>query len=414
MLNNVLCTVILPNESVGEMVTNVADLSIYSISVYNSIREITKEDLSKSNRVVVVGKISLDLVSDLKLYKHMLNLDMFYIGNDKLIGTIMSGFSEVYTLDYTRLDQSMLMSIFYKDKNILKTYALSPYSSNLGTDNIANNLIDSTDKSVSSLAKEYLLLRSAIEEKNQVEKSLVSEIHKLQSTLLGMYSTNESLVQEISRLVSQYSKHHNDLKNYKIMFTEDVYNIVNLSEYKKKPKVIYFKEYSEFLHLESFIDVLSNMLKLQMKSSVKVVRLHDSCDVSRIRVSEDLYHTTDGKFLVSDVITNDYILCYGNYLKLFDTILNSPLDYLIVIDCKKFDNVVVVGEYLKFNLCRNRKDIAKLGLADYITISNNSDSILSWDTYDRYNEFEDKNLQFSYLSSRPVMRKLYELIEDII
>ena len=372
-MNNVLCTIILPNDTIGDMVSNIADLSIYNISVYNSIRELTKEDLAKSNRVVIVGKVALELVSDLKLHKRVLGLDMYYIGSDSLIGSIMSDFCEVYTLDYTRLDQSMLMSIFYKDKNVLNTYALTPYSTTLGTDKIAKNLEDSVDKTVSTVAKEYSLLRSALLDSRTVEKTLKDNIHKLESTLLGMYSTNEALVQEISRLVLQYSKHHNELKNYKIMFTEDIYDVVNLGEYKKKPKIIYFKEYTEFLHLESFIDVLSHMLKMQMKSSVKVVRLHDSFDVNRIRVAEDSYLTTDGKFLASDVITNDYILCYGNYLKLFDTILNSPLDYLIVVDCKKFDNVVLVGDYLKLNLCRNPKDMDKLGLAEYITVVNNSE-----------------------------------------
>ena len=117
---------------------------------------------------------------------------------------------------------------------------------------------------------------------------------------------------------------------------------------------------------------------------------------------------------MSDVINNDYILSYGNYLKLFDTILTSHLDYLIVVDCKKFDNVVFIGDYLKLNLCRNYKDIQRLNLDVYNTIVNNHDCILSWDTYSRYNEFIKDSDRFTYLSSRPVMKKIYELINDII
>lgn len=414
MVNNVLCTIILPNDSSSEMVSNIADLSIYGISIYNSIREITKEDVNKSDKVVVLGKLELQMISDLKLYKGILNLKMYYIGNDELVCSLMSDFCEVYTLDYTKLDHSMLMSVFYKDKNIMNAYGLNPYTPKLTVDELAESLEMNPDKGVSSLAKEYKVLRTALEDSIKKEKMIKEKVHKLESTILGMYNTNEALVQEINRLVIQYSKHHNDLKNYKILFTGDVYDCVNLAEYKKKPKIIYFKEYTEFLHLESFIDVLSNMLRLQMRSSVKVVRLHDSSDVHRIRIAEDSYLTTDGKFLVSDVTTNDFILCYGNYIKLFETIFNSPLDYLIVVDCKKFDDVVLIGDYLKFNLCRNEKDIKKLGIAEYVTVVNNSDSILSWDTYDRFNEFMDPNDQFVYLSSRPVMKKLYELIEDIV
>lgn len=414
MGNNIICTVILPNDSLNEMSSNIADLSIYNISVYNSIREMTREDLAKSSRVVIVGKLSVESLSDLKLYNSIWGLKMYYLGTDDVICSMMSEFCEVYTLDYTKLDQSMLMSIFYKDKNVTKTYGLNQYSPSTSTLNIANNLEGSQDKNISTLAKEYKLLREFLASTMDLNKLFKEDIHKLESTLLGLYSTNESLVQEIARLVTQYTEHHNELKNYKIMFTEDVYDVVNLGDYKKRPKVIYFKEYTEFLHLESFIDIFSNIVSLQMKSSVKVVRLHDSCDVNRIRIAEDNYLTTDGKFLASDIITNDYILCYGNYIKLFDTILNSPLDYLIVVDCKKFDNVVLVGDYLKMNLCRNEKDLDKLNLAEYVTIVNNSDSILSWDTYSRYKEFKSDNDRFVYLSSRPVMRKLFELIEDIV
>lgn len=413
-MNSISCTIILSNETKQDMINTIADLSIYNISVYNSIRELKKSDLKKSNKVVVLGKVSLDVISDLRVYKDILNLDIYYLTNDSLVASLMSSISKVFILDYTRLDHNLLLSIFYNDTLVLKKYALNSYSEKLTVDNLANKYIDSDNENVSAIAKEYKLLRHSMEEKIKTEKELIDEVSRLNSQLIGMYSTNESLSNEIDRLISQYVKHHNKLKDFKIIFSGDYYDIVDLSKYKNKPKIIYFKEYQDFLHLESFISTISNIIKIQRKSSFKVIRLHDSCDVHRINVAKSYdYLEVDGKFLASEVIDNDYILSYGNYVKLFDLVLNSPLDYLIVIDCKKLDNVVLLGNYLKLNLCRNESAIDILNLLEYSTIVNNSNRVLSWDTYDRYSEFINDNDLFTYLSSRPVMQRLNSMLDDL-
>lgn len=413
-MDSVSCSIILSNETRQDMISTIADLAVYNIPVYNSIREIRREDLQKSNRVVVLGRISLDVVSDLRVYKDILDLDIYYITNNQLLSSLMKSISKVFLLDYTRLDYNLLLSIFYSDTTILKKYALTAYNEKLSTDSIANKYSDSGDIGVSTLAKEYKLLKQFLEEKNKTEELLVSEITKLKSQLIGMHSTNDSLSNEIDRLIVQYTKHHNKLKDYKIIFTGDLYDIVDLGRYKKKPKILYFKEYQDFIHLESFISTLSNIIKIQKRCSFKVIRLHDSCDIHRINVAKSYdYLEVNGKFLASDVINSDYILSYGNYVKLFDLVLNSPLDYLIVIDCKKMDNVVLLGNYLKMNLCRNESSITTLNLLEYSTIVNNSDRVLSWNTYSRYGEFMNDNDLFTYLSSRPVMKRLSTMIDDL-
>lgn len=413
-MNSIACSIILSNETRQDMVTTIADLSIYNISVYNSIRELKKSDLEKSNRVVVLGKISLEVISDLRIYKDILDLDIYYITNDSLIASLMKPIASVFLLDYTKLDHNLLLSLFYKDTSIMKKYALSSYAEKITVDSVADKYVDAGDDNISMLAKEYKLLRGLLTEKTKSEELLVNEITKLESKLIGMYSTNDALSDEIDRLIVQYTRHHNKLKDYKIIFTGDLYDVIDLGKYKKKPKIIYFKEYQDFLHLESFISTLSNIIKVQKKASFKVVRLHDSCDLHRIKVAKTYdYLEVDGKFLASEVQCSDYILSYGNYVKLFDLILNSTLDYLIVIDCKKLDNVVFLGNYLKLNLCRNADTIETLNLLEYSTIVNNSDRVLSWDTYERYNEFMDYNDLFVFLSSRPVMKRLSTMIDDL-
>ena len=413
-MNSVACTIILSNDTRQDMVSTIADLSIYNIAVYNSIRELKRSDYEKSNKIVVLGKISHEMVSDLRVYKDLLDLDIYHITNDSLVATLMKSIAKVFLLDYTRLDHNLLLSLFYNDSSILKKYALSSYNEKLSVNSIAERYIDSGDDSMSTLAKEYKLLRSFLEEKTKEEEALIKRINKLESQLIGTYATNDSLSSEIDRLIVQYAKHHNKLKDYKIIFSGDLYDVIDLGKYKKKPKIIYFKEYQDFIHLESFISTLSNIIKIQKGRSFKVVRLHDSCDIHRINVARSYdYLEVNGKFLASEVINNDYILSYGNYIKLFDVILNSPLDYLIVVDCKKLDNVVLLGNYMKLNLCRNEAAIETLNLLEYSTIVNNSKRVLSWDTYDRYGEFLNDNDLFSYLSSRPVMKRLSTMIDDL-
>lgn len=415
MINNISCTLILPNEVRSDILTNISDLSIYGISIYNDIREIRKSDLEKSKNVVIIGKVQLDMISDLKLYKKIFNLEMFFISMDDLMCNIMSEFCTSFNLDYSRLDYSLLVSVIFNDSAQMDNFKLRDLKPSVNSLRVAQEFVNDPNKPISNLAKDYLVLRESYLNKIELEKSLKTEISKIHSDVLGLTRTNESLMMEIVSLISQYSEHYTKLKDYKIFFTEDVYDIVNLSDYKKRPKVLYFKEYTEFLHFESFINTLCGILKYQLSSSFKVVRLHDSFDVHRIKILESSYFTVNDKFIASDIINNDFILSYGNYIKLFDTILNTPLDYLVVIDCKKFDNLILVGEYLKLNLCRNSKDLYKLNLDPYTTIVNNElNNILSWDTYERYNEFIDQKDRFIYLSSRPVMKKLFDLICDII
>lgn len=413
MSSNINCTLILPNEVRPDILTNISDLAIYGVSIHNDIREIKEKDLT-TKRVVVVGKVPLESLSDLKLFKNTLGLDMYFISNDELLCSVMSDFCKVFTLDYTKLDHSLLMSIFYEDSSVMKEYKVSDFNPALSINSIVERLLSEVDKDYIALAKDYLNLREALNNKDKEGSILKDKIIDLESDLLGAHQTNETLMSELITLISQYNSHYETLKDYKIMFTEDIYDTIILNNYKQRPNIIYFKEYTEFLHFESFIETLKGIFELQMSSSVKVVRLHDSCDLHRIKILQDRYLTVNNKFLVSDVINNDFILSYGNYVKLFDVILSSPLDYLVVIDCKKFDNVVLIGDYLKMNLCRNSKDIKRLGLDSYNTIvNNNPDTILSWDTYENYNEFIEDIDRFTYLSSRPVMRKLCELISII-
>lgn len=413
MASNINCTLILPNEVRSDILTNLSDLAIYGVSIYNDIREIKEKDLS-SSRVVVVGRVPLECLSDLKLFKYTLDLDMYFISNDELLCSVMSDFCKTFTVDYSKLDHSLLMSIFYEDSSVMSEYKVSYFSPSLSIDSIVERLLSEVDKDYVTLAKEYLNLRKALEKKEKESSLLKDNIISLESDLLGAHQTNETLMSELVSLISQYNTHYETLKDYKIMFTEDIYDTIILNNYKDRPNIIYFKEYTEFLHFESFIETLKVIFEFQMNSSVKVVRLHDSCDLHRIKILKDRYLTVDNKFLTSDVINNDFILCYGNYVKLFDVILSSRLDYLVVVDCKKFDNVVLIGDYLKLNLCRNPKDLEVLGLDSYNTIvNNNPDSIMSWDTYEKYNEFIEDIDRFTYLASRPVMQKLCELISII-
>ena len=115
---------------------------------------------------------------------------------------------------------------------------------------------------------------------------------------------------------------------------------------------------------------------------------------------------------------DDFIVKYGSYIEMLELLLinKQHLDVLIIIDCKDHNEYVTLGHDLEFNLCRNEKHIENYKLSPLNTIvSNSSNTKLSWDTYEIYNDTElDNDTRLNYLTSRPVIQSLLEVLEKAI
>lgn len=416
ILRNLNCIILIDGSIKSKLKSNIANLVSYGATIVDDVRQINKDMVSKTNRVLIVGTFRYDSLDDLKIYKAILGLDYYFVSDDELMVNTMKNYATSSLLEYSNLNSNLVYSILYGDKGEQSKYLVN--DNKVTSDCIAQDVLDSShDSVISELARDYLRHRDLLRDQKTLERKYIDKISRLESQTLQNLSEIDNLRSSYKNLINKVINQEKALKDFSIYFTEDIYHKVSLSRYKERPLILYFKEYQEMIHENSFLVTLFNSIQLQSNRSCKVVRLHDSCDLVRVKHLEDSYKVINSEFIESEIITSDFILSYGNYTKLFNLLLTNKykLDVLIILDCKKHDSVVLGGaEMIYFNICRNKSVANYLGLPDSSTILNNDISTLSWDTYSEYDKFPTDQDRFKFLSSRSVIRHIYSLISSYI
>ena len=413
------CIIVLDDSVKSKMKINIGDLSNYGAIIIDNIKQITSTVLEKTNKVLILGYYRSDGLDELKLFREVLKLDYYLITDDKLLCDLLKDFCKCFNMDYTTVTSNMIYSVLYDDKGEQSKFRLTDTAITKEED-IYRILESSTDVVTRELCNDYIRLRKILDEKLLKEKKYISDIRRLDSQVLNCIQENTVLSSTLKNMVEKVIDQSKNLKDLEVAFTEDFYNNIQTSKYPNRPKILYLKEYQEIIHESSFLKTLFYAIRDQGKLSCKVVRLHDSYDVVRIKNLESSYHLVNNQFLESNVVKSDFVLSYGNYSKLLDFLLTNKykLDVLIIVDCKKFEkfyDVVLNGfDVIYYNLCRNKKFAEKLGLNPYNTVTNNNNnSMLSWDSYKEYDYNKDNELaKFLFLSSRPVIKSLYRMIKD--
>lgn len=412
-INELNITIVLDDSISSKLKSNIYSLVVYNVNIINSITELTDEMVEQTRKIVFLGDIKYDSLNLIKMYKKILNLDYYFISDDKLKVEVFSEFCNSYYMTYSSLDNNQLHSIVYNDKNVQSKY--TPKSNNLSRkEQLEKDLAKTNSPVIESLLKENILCQDIIEDSLNLQKSYKNKITELESDLLEKYKEVTELNNIYKDLLEKVINQNKVLKDYETYLTKDIYKKINVAKYKNRPRIIYLKEYQELLHERSFIGTLFDVIRLQGKKSCKVLRLHDSNDVIRIKTLSSQYKIIKNSYLESDLISKDFLLSYGNYEKILDTLLTNKghLDYLIIIDCKKFEDVVLDDiNMIFFKLCRSRDVMRMLNLDYSSTINNNNpNTILSWDTYDRFNDFDNSRDRFEYLASRPIITHIYKLL----
>ena len=412
-INELNVTIVLDDSISSKLKSNIYSLVVYNVNIINSITELTDEMVEQTRKIVFLGDIKYDSLNLIKMYKKILDLDYYFISDDKLKVEVFSEFCNSYYMNYSSLDNNQLHSIVYNDKNVQGKY--TPKTNNLSRkEQLEKDLAKTNSPVIESLLKENILCQDIIEDSLNLQKNYKDKITELESDLLEKYKEVTELNNIYKDLLEKVINQNKVLKDYETYLTKDIYKKINVAKYKNRPRIIYLKEYQELLHERSFIGTLFDVIRLQGKKSCKVLRLHDSNDVIRIKTLSSQYKIIKNSYLESDLISKDFLLSYGNYEKILDTLLTNKghLDYLIIIDCKKFEDVVLDDiNMIFFKLCRSR-DVMKILNLDYSsTINNNNpNTILSWDTYDMFNDFDNSRDRFEYLASRPIITHIYKLL----
>lgn len=409
---NLNCILVLDEDVKASLQSSIYNLTIYGVTIINSITELTKEMLESTNKVVFLGAINYNSLENLKFYKEVLELDYYFISDDELILDLVSDFCKCFYLNYVSIDSNLLYAVLMDDKVEQNKYR--PIETKLTRkEELEKNLAVATNEDKIKCLKEMILYNDLLSSKLSNEKDLKDKIAHLELDLINRITELDLVQSAYDDLLEKVLKQNSVLKDYEIYLTEDLYKSVSTSKYPNRPKILYFKEFQPLIHEYSFFKTLFDMFRVQAKKSCKVVRLHDSHDLVRIKTLESRYKLVNSKFLESDIINSDFILSYGNYSKLFDVLLTNKggLDILIILDCKSFDETVVEdSEMVYFNICRNPNVMETLGLKSVNTINNNNrDSIMSWDTYEEFDSIKSPGDKFTFLASRDVIKRIYSL-----
>lgn len=420
-IRNLNCILVLEESVRSQLKSNISHLSIYGIEIVEDIRKITKPMVTKTRKVIILGSYRYDALDDLKLFKEVLGLEYYFISNDEKLLSLMKSLCKCFYLEHLEISNKMLDAILMGDKAEQEKYKVDEFLADERRKNnsltLANRILEGTTDSVmSTLCKDYIRCSSLLDMCLDNEKDYTERISTLESMVLSSSRELNSVYDSYKSLVQEVMEQEKFLKDYKVYFTQDLYKRISLSKYKNRPRILYLKEYQDLLHEDSFLITLFNSLKIQGNLSCKIVRLHDSNDLHRIKMLQDRYTVIDSSFKESDLIISDFILSYGSYEKMFDLLLSNKysLDVLIVLDCKKHDSVILDGvDVVYLNICRNKEMATKLGLKEINTVVNNSDSALSWDTYRIYKKLKTNEERFEYLSSRPIIRRIYSLVKEV-
>lgn len=401
---------LLDNDSRLVIKTSISIFGNHGIRFIENLDEVTDELVTFSHNIIILEGFmkSINCISDLELYKELYDINFFYLGSSKYFETLKN-LAYCYGCNLASLSMNDIQSVLYKDTTQASD-APDYFNYVKEAQEIVNHQGD-YKKGVIDVAKSYLAI-------NNIHDTVSREKSELQKSNARLLTENTNLKTSCNRLIDSYKGIVNDVKRlnkslrrYESIFTQDVYEKVRLHDYEQKPLVLYFKEYEDFIGLDSFVETLVSVFKLQDRKSVKVLRLFDSSTSRKILTVPNYYSVIHNRYLMSEVISNDFVCKSGDYKRLLDKILLNEigLDILIIIDSKDYEDVVVSGTTSYFNLCREPEHLKAFGLTEKNTIVNFGDSNAEnyWTNYDTTGM--SNNEKMIYLSSKPTIRNILEM-----
>lgn len=413
MKRNLNAILLLDDRSRVKIKTSVSDLSVQGLSIIGELTELNETILDSTRKVLVLEDAlrSRSMFSDLKLFQAAWNLEYHFVGVDDALLSVMAELGTCYKLDPTVIDYNDVYGIVYGDSAFRKKTIEGHIESEF--DSIAFELLTDKNSSVKErrLAEAFLSLNNILKDKQQTLDKVELERKKDASELGRLTNYSKTLEQGYFKVLESANQMNQSLKQYEVILSKDIYTKIRLDRYQTKPSILYLKTYEDLLYLNSLLESLFEMFRLQARMNVKVVRLYDSSSSRKILSLPGQYYKVPHEFLKRDIIQHDFIAKVGGYEEMFDILLNNPsgLDLLIVVDQKDHSDVIFSGSFLQLALCRNEKRMHLYGLSPEHTIVNNSKSSeLSWDFYEEFSSLNSED-KYLFLSSRPLMQRVFEL-----
>lgn len=207
------------------------------------------------------------------------------------------------------------------------------------------------------------------------------------------------------------------LLQYECILSKDIYRKISVTNFNKRPLVLYFKQYTKLNNFDLFISTLHSSLRMHKEMRCKVLKLYSSKDTIELLLQPKYTKVIRNSFSLSDIEANDFISKYGDYSKVLEILLANKLeiDVLLIFDCKGNEDYVVNGADLYFDICQNKKDVRALDLDPALTITNSAiGEPMSWAYDKRQLKHLDDTDATMYLSSLPVIQNILDNVNRII
>ena len=376
---------ILDENSQHDVMTSVSELVRHDIKIIPSLENLTDDLVRNYNTVILLEKYLLqdNSISNLRLYKEVFKLDYIYIGTDDVLLTLMRTVAKCFKMSIEQLTYEKLLGVILNDDALLEKYTLDylpleNHCLSLKEDLLKQGLFDGI---VKSTYETLVSLLSILEYKDDLIKTLDEKCITQEREITTNEEQADALYKEMFRVMSAEYQRDLNIKQYEAILTEDIYKKISLINYRNRPLIIYFKQYTKLNDFDYLITTLYNAIRIQKGLRCKVLKLYDSKDSIEIALQPNYMKLIRNNFTTAEVEVNDFIVKFGDYSKVLDILLNNKIgaDILLVFDCKCHNDRVLSGADLYLDICHSKDEIKPLGLDYNLTIVNdNPDSLLNW------------------------------------
>lgn len=394
---------------------DITELKKVEIEIISDLKELLKLEYKEEPIILLDSFVaSRTGISELILFRELLGFQYIFISSNKILLKQMARYSKTFSFDTVKISCSMLLAALHDDPEACECFHVEAEDR---FQKIASIILDNpgiVDETAKEMAKSLLCL-------SVYNKTLYSQVVTLEerlSTAEKLDQSKNSQLKHLSSIVDSMLRQtvqvNDALEQYSFLCQKDVYKKVSIAKYKNKPKILYFKEYGEFLHLESFLHTLAETLKRQYDCPTKVLWVMDKNNPLRQKYIPSYYTIfSEGVFHKPVVHMSDYMCTTGGYEEIINVLCEnqSSIGCLVVVDSKLIDDTILpVSDLVRFDLCRSISKINAYGLYDLRTIVNNeADRDLAWNHYTNLKRLNEEE-QFLFLSNRTVISKCINIL----
>ena len=291
MVGNIATILLLDSISKKFIRTNTTELGLMGITIVNSFDEITDDMLSNNKNLIILESYFQNNASysDVRLFKSLFgSLRFVFLGvNQEFLDTLKE-YGDVFCADPTLIDYEMIQAAVFGDKVLEDTTGIVHNYNDNAT--FAKNILENEDifdSKVINIARDFLSLESELRRQHMLCAEWKAKTEKLQNVNAHLTSENNSLIEGFEEMMRNSIKLNKSLKEYERIMSKDVYSKISLSNYPNRPIIVYLKEIEELVHQNALIDTLFEILRLQGRHSVKVLRLFDGASCRRVKALPD-------------------------------------------------------------------------------------------------------------------------------